>query len=170
MGLNAELIILSVKAMFHVFYTMTRLECEVVEMNSLFPETRGDDNVVNFTQYHFVDVSRSCVIVPAGARMTHISAMIDGNEVCRAPLNMHSPRLHTYELRALHPYFSNIPLMYSVPMSIKITASAPIRVEALCMYFTGRVALKLFPYARRMSDENGGRVMPTPEELHKLLQ
>ena len=141
-------------------------------MQSLFPETNGDDNVIDFKQYHFIDVSRSRVIVPAGARLTHISATIDGKEVCSAPLkcNLHSETMWSYELQSLHPYFINIPLMHKVPMVIKITSSAPIMVEAQCMFFTDRVALKLKPYAKRMWDENDGRIMLTHEELHKLLQ
>ena len=149
---------------------MNRPEYSVVGMRSLSPEINGNDNVVDFKQYNFINLSRSRLIVPADARVSHISVTIDGKEVCSTPLNLHPENLCGYELETLHNFFGSVPLMQSVPMVIKFTSSIPIMVEAQCVYFTTRTALKIKPYAERMWNENEGRLMPTHEELSKLLQ
>ncbi len=149
---------------------MNRPEYSAVEMCSLSPEINGNDNMVDLKMWHFINLSRSRLIVPAGAQVTHISVTIDGKEVCSAPLDLHPENLRGYELRSLHTFFSDVPLMHKVPMVIKFTSSIPIMVEAQYMYFTTRTALKIKPYAERMWNENEGRLMPTHEELSKLLQ
>ena len=139
-------------------------------MRRLISETDGDGTTIDFQTPNFIDMRRSRVVVPAGARVTHISATIDGKEVCSAPLDLQPQTLQAYELQMLHQYFDGIPFMHNVPMVVKITASAPVMVEARVMFFTQDVAHKLKPYALRMAIENGGRMMPTTTELHKLLQ
>jgi len=150
---------------------MFGLEYEDIKMTRMFSETEGDVTTVDLRFLGFIDMRQSRIIVPAGVRVTHISATIDGNEVCSGPLDL-QPRSfhHTYEMWMLHRYFDGIPLMHFVPMVVKITASSPVNVEARFMYFTQRVALKLKPYVEHMMNENGGRMMPTPLQLHQLIK
>ena len=145
------------------------MEYEDIKMHRMFSETDGDVTTVDFKKPGFIDMRRSRIVVPAGVCVTHISATIDGKEVCSGPLALQPHKLQAYELQMLHQYFDGIPFMHYVPMVVTITASAPVLVEARFMYFTQRVALKLKPYADRMAVENGGRMMPTATELHKLI-
>jgi len=87
----------SVKLMSQVFYTMFGLEYEDIKMHCMFSETDGDVTTVDFKKPGFIDMRRSRIVVPAGVRVTHISATIDGKEVCSGPLDLQPHKLQAYE-------------------------------------------------------------------------